>query len=183
MAAAATESATICARPAADQVTRPATEAAAAGLAAAGLAAASVPLHGWMLAIQSHGVVLTALMAAMALWCLWCAVGVVRGMGGRRSGAFRARCARTRSLRHLWVMAGAMALLHVALLTGLLSGGGHHAAHGTAMSHGMTAEAAATTGAGVGPGAGLTLAIVVLEVAVCFACAAAVRTRYVPRCT
>jgi hypothetical protein len=135
-----------------------------------------------MLAAHSHGVLLTVLMGAMALWCLWCAVGVVRGMGGRRSGAVRARCARTRSLRHLWVMAGAMALLHVALLTGAVGGGGHHAAHGTGISHGMTADAAATVGAGVGPGTGLTLAIVVLEVAVCFACAAALRTRYVPRC-
>lgn len=126
---------------------------------AAGLAAVSVPLHGWMLVEHSHGVVLTVLMAAMTLGCLGCAVGVVRRV--RTAGPGTA-CPRTRALRHLWVMAAAMALLHVALLTGF-PGGAHQ--HGS--------EPASTA---VVAGAGLMLAIVALEVVVCFACAVALRS-------
>ncbi|HRO94504.1 MAG TPA: hypothetical protein PLJ28_11345 [Citricoccus sp.] len=155
----------------------PVTLAGPATLVAAGLAAASVPLHGWMLVAHSHGVVLSLLMGAMALWCLWCAVGAVRRGDTRTAGT---ACHRIRALRHLWVMAGVMALLHVVLLTGAL-GGGHHGAHGagagtaTPATTGFTATAVVEPGAGAGTS--LMLAIVALEVAVCFACALALRTR------
>lgn len=166
---------------------------------ASGLAAASVPLHGWMLAAHDHGIALSVAMGAMALWCLWCAVGAVRrGAPDGRAGCGVQRgvqrgtvgrasmvrpCPRVRSLRHLWVMAGVMALLHVALLTGAPGGG--HGAHGTPSTHNAHAThgaapvqaAEAAAGAGAGSGTGLMLAIVVLELAVCFACAGALRTR------
>ncbi|MGD6980313.1 MULTISPECIES: hypothetical protein [Citricoccus] len=154
------------------------TLAGPATLAAAGLAAASVPLHGWMLVAHSHGVVLSLLMGAMALWCLWCAVGAVR-RGDTRTAV--TACHRIRALRHLWVMAGTMALLHVVLLTGALGGGGHHGAHGAGAGTAPSATTGLTASAVVEPGAGagtsLMLAIVALEVAVCFACALALRTR------
>lgn len=156
----------------------PVTPAGPATLVAAGLAAASVPLHGWMLVAHSHGVVLSLLMGAMALWCLWCAVGAVRRGDTRTAGT---ACHRIRALRHLWVMAGAMALLHVVLLTGVLGGGGHHGAHGAGAGTAPSAPTGPTASAVVEPGAGagtaLMLAIVALEVAVCFACALALRTR------
>lgn len=156
---------------------------------ASGLAAASVPLHGWMLAAHDHGTALSLAMGAMVLWCLWCAVGAVRrgapGAGAVREGAGHHRtgrpCPRVRSLRHLWVMAGVMALVHVALLTGVL--GGDHGAHGAHAAHGTGAapatDAAAGAGVGTGSGTGLMLAIVALELAVCFACAGALRARSV----
>lgn len=124
------------------------------------LAIGSVPLHGWMLIAHPHGITLTALMGAMALWCLWCAVGAVRPL-------FRGRFPAPSPVRHLWAMASAMALLHVVLVTGFPAGGHHHSA-GTA--HGGTQ---------LGPvsGAGLMLAVVVLELAICFACAVALRDR------
>jgi hypothetical protein len=152
--------------------------ARAATLVAASLAMASVPLHGWMLVTHSHGVVLSLLMGAMALWCLWCAVGAVRRGDVPAAGT---GCPRVRALRHLWVMAGAMALLHVVLLTGGLGGG--HGAHGAEAGIATGSTATSTTAsttvleAGAGAGTSLMLAIVALEVAVCFACATALRTR------
>jgi hypothetical protein len=148
---------------------------------AAGLATASVPLHIWMLAAHSHGLLLALLMGAMTLWCLWCAAGTVRRVDARPRGT---ACPRTRALRHLWLMAGVMALLHVVLLTGVLGGGGHHAGHGagvgTAASSttSFTTVSAAVVEPGADAGTSLMLAIIAVEVAVCFACALALRTRH-----
>ncbi|MDI3330178.1 MAG: hypothetical protein QJR09_05495 [Micrococcus sp.] len=141
---------------------------------------ASVPLHAWMLLEHSHGIVLTVVMSAMVLWCLQCALGVLRRVAVRPATG----CTRTRALRHLWVMAGVMAALHVALLTGIPSGGGgHHGTHGAgdglAVDAAPAVASASPVGSGLGldTGAPLMLAIVTLEVAVCFACAVALRTR------
>lgn len=151
--------------------TAPSRLARAAALVAAGLATASVPLHIWMLAAHSHGLVLSLLMGAMTLWCLWCAAGTVRRVDARPRGT---ACPRTRALRHLWLMAGVMALLHVVLLTGVLGGGGH-AGHGAGA--GVVASSTTALEPGGGTGTSLMLAIIVVEVAVCFACAMALRTR------
>jgi hypothetical protein len=138
---------------------------------AALLAAASLPLHAWMLADHPHGLLLTALMAAMALGCLWCAVNAVRSLAFPAvAPAARPPCSRGSSVRHLWAMALSMALLHVALLTGFpVSPGAHH--HGSAATGGHLA-------AGVETGTPLMLVIIALELAVCFACAAALRARH-----
>ncbi|MFC7401318.1 hypothetical protein [Citricoccus sp. GCM10030269] len=142
----------------------------ATGLAVA-LTAGSVPLHAWMLTTHSHSPVLTALMTVMVLWCMWCAVGVIRSAGpGSRT-----------ALRHLWVMAVAMIALHVVLLTGPLTGllagqpdaGGHHHAPGpAAVGPAVGAATSDTAGTAV---TGLMLTVVALELAVCFACAVALR--------
>jgi hypothetical protein len=162
--------------------TEPRRGARVAATLAAVLALASLPLHAWMLLDHPHGVPLTALMVAMALACLWCAVGALRSLAARAappaSAGPRARgtglpCRREAPLRHLWGMSVAMALLHVALLTGFpLVAGAHH--------HGGSAAGAAITAdgvPGVGTGPTLMLLALVLELAVCFACASAVRAR------
>lgn len=128
-----------------------------ASWAAVGLATASVPLHAWMLLSHGHGAALTGLMAALALWCLWCAAGV-----GRALLAPPRAVSAERPLRHLWVMAAVMAGLHLVLLTGVP---GHHT------------HAAGPVDAGPASGGGaLMLGVLVLELAVCFACALALRT-------
>ncbi|QCU77043.1 hypothetical protein E7744_01495 [Citricoccus sp. SGAir0253] len=134
--------------------------------AAVGLVAASVPLHAAMLAGHGHGPVLTTVMAAMVLWCLWCAAGTARAILRPAAGVTPA--CHGRSLRHLWAMALAMVMLHVVLLTGFpFFPGGHR--------HGGASAAVSGTAAGPDAGGGLMLAVVGLELAVCFACAVALR--------
>lgn len=157
-------------------------KAAGAAWAAALLALASAPLHAVMLFSHPHSVVLTGLMTAMVLWCLGCALGVLRGLlgPGTLTGGHPARrasgCQDTRSLRHLWSMAVAMALLHVWLLTGFPVAAHHH---GASAASGTEGGATASTAAGplIDTGAGLMLAVIAVELAVCFACALALRTR------
>lgn len=149
---------------------------------AAALSTGSVPLHAWMLVSHAHGPALTVLMAAMALWCCWCGIRAVRSIRvpGSAAGAPGPGAA---SLRHLWIMAQAMALLHVALLTGFPDSGAHrHGGEpaGVAPASGLGAPAGApgagaTTQAGFGGVAEPLLWVVVLELAVCFACAVALR--------
>ncbi|MEW1980724.1 hypothetical protein AB0333_07320 [Citricoccus sp. NPDC079358] len=162
---------------------------------AAALATGSVPLHAWMLVSHAHGPALTVLMAVMALWCWWCGVRAVRAIRvpGLPAGAPGPGGA---SLRHLWIMAQAMALLHVALLTGFPGSGAHlHGGEppGVVPASGLGAPAGVVPASGLGAPAGVApgsgpatqagfggvaeplLWVVVLELAVCFACAVALR--------
>ncbi|NUL44531.1 hypothetical protein F7P69_04885 [Cellulosimicrobium funkei] len=151
--------------------------ARAATWVAAALATGSLPLHAWMLIAHAHGPILTVLMAAMTLWCWWCAVRAVRasrdpGFSGGTPGDGVA------PLRHLWIMAQAMTLIHVALLTGFPGTGGHRHAGGpagVAPGSGSGSPAGTGTQTSLGGMAEPLLWVVVLELAVCFACAVALR--------
>lgn len=133
-------------------------EGSAAALLAALLTFCSVPLHAWMLLTHNHGPVLTALLSAMAAWCLWCALSAVRSLNRPRPAA----------LWHMRTMAGAMALLHLVLLTGFPGSAAHH--------HGGNGGTGAW--AGIDTGTGLMLAIVALELAICCACTVALRAQH-----
>ncbi|GAA1124647.1 hypothetical protein [Citricoccus alkalitolerans] len=144
---------------------------------AAALATGSVPLHAWMLISHAHGPVLTVLMAATALWCWWCGVRAVRAVRAVRDPGSPGG-APVAPLRHLWIMAQAMALVHVALLTGFPGTGGHRhagAPAGVGPWSGSGSQAGSGTQVTLDGVAEPLLWVVVLELGVCFACAVALR--------